>query len=133
MIMEHNDNDIRNLFSSYNPQLSSDAQFMERLERSLNSVEMVRKRNVARIRQSRIAAGIAAVAGFAAGMVCTMAMPALRDTMNFAGRALSNIVSPETGTGSGEILLWITVASISVIVAVNSYELALSLMRRREQ
>ena len=43
MIMNNDDNKLKDLFASFEPELSSDAQFIARLERSMEAVEIIKK------------------------------------------------------------------------------------------
>jgi len=122
------DDDIKKLFDSFSPGLSSDFDFMKRLERNLDAIEIIKSSNAAFNRRQRRAAFIAAVAGFVAGVVFTFLLP-------FFGRILGGIdvtvVSNVLHDSDISLLCAILgVASFSLFVAYNSYEISLALMGR---
>lgn len=73
--MEEDDDKIRQLFADFNPHLTSDSAFIDRLNKAMDSVEMIRQRSAEQRRRNRRAVVIAAVAGFAAGAVTSAVMP----------------------------------------------------------
>lgn len=122
---------LKTLFSDFEPELTSDFQFMNRLQRNLNSVELIKRRNAeARIR-SKKAVVIAAVVGFIVGFLFSLSLPYLTE-------AVSNW-RLELPSGSALIALadnfatiaWLVIGAISVLIAINTYELSLTLMTRR--
>ncbi len=61
------DDKLKSLFTNFEPELSSDFKFMNKLERNLNSVEII-KRHTAEVRsRNKKAVAIAAFAGFIVG------------------------------------------------------------------
>lgn len=63
------DDKLKFLFTNFEPELSSDFKFMNKLERNLNSVEII-KRHTAEVRsRNKKAVAIAAFAGFIVGFV----------------------------------------------------------------
>lgn len=66
------DNKIRDLFAGYNPVLTDDGDFMERVTRGLDAVEVVRERQAVMRRRQRRALGVAAFIGVFVGIGLTM-------------------------------------------------------------
>ena len=64
--------ELKSLFTNFEPELSSDFKFMNKLERNLNSVEII-KRHTAEVRsRNKKAVAIAAFAGFIVGFVFSL-------------------------------------------------------------
>ncbi|MDE6270305.1 MAG: hypothetical protein K2M12_05555, partial [Muribaculaceae bacterium] len=70
-----NDKDLSKLFESYQPELDSDKEFMDRLEQRLEAVEFIRAQQVSRRRRNRFGITAAAVAGCFVGVVATLVSP----------------------------------------------------------
>ncbi|MDO4320676.1 MAG: hypothetical protein Q4C34_08880 [Bacteroidales bacterium] len=84
--------EFSDIFKNFEPKIDSDCDFMSRLSRSLDAVEMVKERNREYVRASRRMAAIAAAAGFAAGVAVMLLLPyfadvfaIVRDWMKSAG------------------------------------------------
>lgn len=73
-----NDN-LKELFGNFNPDLSSGSDFIARLQQRMDTIEMVRQYNAELRRRNRIAVMIAALAGFIMGVVLTLLMPLIGD------------------------------------------------------
>lgn len=63
------DEQLRRLFADFNPPISPASRFMERLERDMQRVEMVKEATLRLQRRNRVAVVLAALAGFVAGVV----------------------------------------------------------------
>ena len=121
------DEGIKEIFSSYDPELSSSMAFMERLERNLDAVELIHQENAAVLKRNRIAVAIASAAGFAAGVIFTLLLPYIYGIVRSiidSFPAISNL----DPTGSYSLAAaYIVIGAVSVFVAVNTYSLSLSL------
>ena len=73
------DDKISELFKDYNPGLSSDSLFMERLEHNLRAVDIVKQQLKASHRKNRLAIIAAAITGFIVGVVSVIAYPYLSE------------------------------------------------------
>ena len=69
------DDNIRSLFADFDPDLSSSFQFMDRVEREIDNMEIVHKHLTARRQRSRIAMAVAACVGFVVGFVLALYIP----------------------------------------------------------
>ena len=123
------DKKIKDVFNAFNPELSNDFSFMARLKQNMQSVELVREHNKALQQQTRKAVAIAAAVGFIFGMLFSMFLPAIGETM----KGLQNTVS----AGSFIALLadnyfpivLTAIAGASAFIALNTFELALFFMK----
>lgn len=76
------DDKLKSLFSNFEPELSSDFLFMNKLQRNLNSVELI-KQHTAEVRsRSRKAVAIAAIVGFIVGFLFSLSLPYLTDAVS---------------------------------------------------
>lgn len=125
------DDKIKEMFSEFDPAMAPDDEFMRRLGRNLEAVELVRAHNAAQRNRSRRAIAVAVAVGFVAGFLFSLALP-------WIGWAMAAI-TPDSGTllrtlaDNYLVAAWILIAATSVFMAVNAYELMLSAagVRRR--
>ncbi|MDE5814142.1 MAG: hypothetical protein K2H72_07645 [Muribaculaceae bacterium] len=123
---------LKDLFKSYDPELSSSRDFIERLERNLNVVELIHRDNAAVLKRNRIAVAIASVAGFITGVVFSLLLPYIEVFVNFL---LSSLLSafrlPDVIYGN-QVVSWLLVGAISVLVGLNTYTITLSIQPSRD-
>ncbi len=117
------DDKLKDLFNNYEPDLSSSFQFMTKLKKNMEAVEIVRQYHAAQKRLNRWAVAIAGMAGFAVGVVMTLLFPFITEwiaSFNF------NIPLTHTSTLTFDFkyLTWLIVAAISVLTAISAYEFA---------
>lgn len=77
-----NEDNLKTLFDDFNPGLTSDDRFLSRLEQNLRSVEVVKEQIATAQKKKRLPVIIAALTGFIAGLLCTLAYPFLHTTLN---------------------------------------------------
>lgn len=77
-----NNDNLKSLFDDFNPGLTPDDRFMSRLEQNLRSVEVVKEQIATAQKKKRLPIIIAALTGFIAGLLCTLAYPFLHTTLN---------------------------------------------------
>lgn len=122
------DNELRSLFAGFNPPMSSDAHFLDRLQTSLKAVESARAELAAMRRSNRRAVIIAAFAGFIMGVIATLAMPHLLSLASgFAASLPAGIVTGALADNL-PIIAWVLTAAIIVFTALNTYDLSLRLL-----
>lgn len=63
---------IKDLFTDFNPELSSDAQFMSRLQRNMEMAELVKRQSAVFRKRNKTAVVVAALSGFVVGVLMTM-------------------------------------------------------------
>lgn len=131
------DDNIRSLFADFDPDLSSSFQFMDRVEREIDNMEIVHKHLTARRQRSRIAMAVAACVGFVVGFVLALYIPYFEALIQ--GVSLPAMPDFATRFAPGfdaiAMILWVCIGVIVIVASVGSYELTLSLLpsaRRKE-
>ena len=121
------------MLTNFEPELSSDFQFMSKLERSLNSVEIL-KQHAAEVRsRNKKAVVLAAVLGFIVGMLFSLTLPYLSSAvaewqLSLPGDSMLNALADNF-----TIIAWIAIGGTSVLTALNTYEVSLSLIKPKTQ
>ena len=128
--METEDYKLKKLFNDFNPDLESDFRFMERLQRNLDSVELVCRRNMEQRARCRKAVAIAAVCGFVCGILCTFAMPYIVAAFSRLEAVLPSFGSANSLGAACYIAALLVAGVMSAWVAVSAYELSLALLKR---
>lgn len=126
------DDKLKSLFSNFEPDMSSDFQFMNKLQKSLNSVEIIRQHTAEVRTRSKKAVAIAAVVGFIVGFLFSLSLPYLNEAVSnwqltLPHESLLNFLANNFTT-----IAWIIIGGTSVIAALNSYEISLSLLKPKE-
>lgn len=116
---------LKDLFSDFQPELPSSFQFMARLQKNMEAVEIVKQHNLALSRRNKLAVAIAALSGFAMGVILTLLFPLIGDWVSTFSISLPHLhVSSITVDYS--FLAWIVMAGVCIITALNAYEIALA-------
>lgn len=125
------DDRIRNSFNDFEPELSPDHAFIDRLQQNLNAVEAVRRQTEELNKRNKAAVAIAALVGFIAGILFSSALPYLSQAIadlrlsSFQCGILDHIAAYRL------TISWIITGAVSVVTAMNAYEISLSVMRHR--
>ncbi len=122
--------ELKSLFDDFQPRLPSEADFMSRLTSNLDAVEMVRSHNVSGNRAHRPAL-YAAIAGFVVGILFSLAIPAISSwihSLRLPEFQLFYLDAPDLLLTA----VWIVIGSVSLVTALNTYEISVRLMERRE-
>ena len=123
------DDKLKSLFSNFEPELSSDFLFMNKLQRNLNSVELI-KQHTAEVRsRSRKAVAIAAIVGFIVGFLFSLSLPYLSEAVSNWQLTLPSESVMNVFANNFTIIAWLVIGGTSVFAALNSYELSLSLLK----
>ena len=126
------DDKLKSLFSNFEPKLSSDSLFMNKLQRNLNSVELI-KQHTAEVRsRSRKAVAIAAIVGFIVGFLFSLSLPYLTDAVSNWQLTLPSESVMNVFANNFTIIAWLVIGGTSVFSALNSYEVSLSLLKPKE-
>lgn len=126
------DDKLKSLFSNFEPELSSDFLFMNKLQRNLNSVELI-KQHTAEVRsRSRKAVAIAAIVGFIVGFLFSLSLPYLSEAVSNWQLTLPSESVMNIFANNFTIIAWLVIGGTSVFAALNSYELSLSLLKPKE-
>lgn len=126
------DKSIRELFNNFDPELSNDFQFMSRLKNNMDSVELVKKHNLELQRKNRKAVIIGASVGFLFGLLFSMFLPAIGEAVKGmqAGLHPGSFVSL---LAANYLPIALTIiAGGSVFISLNTFDLALYLLGRKE-
>lgn len=126
------DDKLISLFSNFEPELSSDFLFMNKLQRNLNSVELIKQHTVEVRSRSRKAVAIAAVVGFIVGFLFSLSLPYLSEAVSNWQLTLPSESVMNVFANNFTIIAWLVIGGTSVFAALNSYELSLSLLKPKE-
>ncbi|MDE6301106.1 MAG: hypothetical protein K2M19_05275 [Muribaculaceae bacterium] len=120
------------LFSNFEPELSSDTQFMNKLQQNLNSVEII-KQHTAEVRaRSKKAVAIAALVGFIVGFLFSLLLPYLSEAVSNWQLTLPSESVMNTLANNFATIAWLIIGGTSALAALNSYEISLSLLKPKE-
>ena len=118
---------IKDIFSNYDPELTSSPAFIERLEHNLDTVELIHTENAAVMKRNRVAVAVAACAGFLSGILFTLLLPYLMNMFQSLIATFSGVTVLNINPAYTQALSWILIGAVSVFIAVNAYEITLSL------
>lgn len=111
------DAQLRRLFADFNPPLSPAPRFMERLERDMLRVEMVKEATRRLQRRNRVAVALAALAGFVAGVIFMALYPAFCQWMEVIRSSVPELTAEAT------YLIWIIMlAMLTIGASLGTYE-----------
>lgn len=116
------DKKLTELFSGFDPEISSDNLFMSRLQRSLDSVEIVKQHTEAVQRRQRRAMVWAAIAGFVAGVIMALISPYIIGWLS----GLQFEMPAVTGLSTDILITTVTfvvIAAVSVLISLGVYDL----------
>lgn len=118
------DDKIRNLLKDFQPELSSSFQFMSRLQKNMETVEILKQHNIAIKKQNKLAVAIAAVSGFVMGVIMTLLFPLIGNWVSTFNISLPHLHLSSL-TIDCSFAAWIIMAVVCIITALNAYEIAL--------
>ena len=120
---------IKDLFQEYDPLLSSSMDFIECLERNLDTMEIIHRENAAAMKRNRIAVAAAAAAGFITGVIFTLMFPYIKALIqSMMAAVLTEFCLPYTHpTEYAMTISWLLIGGISVFSALNTYNIILAL------
>ncbi|WP_290460556.1 hypothetical protein [Bacteroides caecimuris] len=126
------DDKLKSLFSKFEPELSTDFRFMNKLQRNLNSVEII-KQHTAEVRsRNKKAVAIAAFVGFIVGFLFSLSLPYLCTAVSNWQLTLPSESIMNAFANNFSIIAWLFIGGASVLAALNSYEISLSLLNPKE-
>lgn len=127
------DDKFKDIFNNFEPELSSDMSFMNKLQRNLDSVEIIKQHNAEVKAANRKAVVIAAFVGFVIGFLLSRALPYVD---NFMVNIQANLAtSPFIRTLADNYLIaaWFVIACSSLLITLNTYEAAIHLLKPKHQ
>ena len=119
------DDKIKDLFKEFDPELSSSFQFMTKLKRNMEAVEIVRQYNASVKRRNKLAVAIAATCGFAMGVLTTWLLPFITGWLASLNFTVSLHKAGDMTLDFG-YLGWLLIAGVSVMTALSAYEIMLA-------
>lgn len=91
----------------------------------METVEILKRQNADLKRRNRLAVAIAAACGFVAGIVMTLLSPLVGNLLPSFSVSLTHLYMGG-GTAGFSFAVWIVMAGVCVITALNAYEIALA-------
>lgn len=120
------DDKLKSTFSDYNPELSSDFDFLGRVQQRMRYVDLIKQESKATRRLNRKAMAIAATAGFIAGFLFSRAIPYITATITAWSQTLPTASTLRSVADYTPIIAWLLLATISVFTALTAYDLTSS-------
>lgn len=119
--MDKENDELRSLFDAFDPGLSSTSDFMSRLDRNIERVEVIKEHQRELRRRGRLAVTLAALAGFVAGALLTLAVPVMQAWLADIARGL-----PAELSALPSLLPWVLTALVSMGASREVYETILA-------
>lgn len=126
------DDKIRNIFNDFQPELSSSFQFMSKLQKNMETVEILKQHNVALRKRNKLAVAIAAVSGFVMGIIMTLLFPLIGNWVSTISVSLPQLQISSLAIDFS-FISWIVMAGVCIITALNAYETALAKLTPKER
>lgn len=120
---------LKYIFRQYDPDLSSSVDFLKRLERNLNVVEMIHQENAKAAKRNRIALMLASLAGFTVGFLFSLTLPYIdKMAIGFRNSIISQSILHKLDFvfEFQYVIVWIIIGAISVIASLVTYNMALN-------
>lgn len=116
---------IKDIFKEFDPELSSSFQFMTKLQKNMEAVEIIKQYNAAQKKRNKFAVKIAATCGFAMGVILTLLFPLMGDLVSTFSISLP-FLHVSNLTIDFSFISWLSIAGGSVFTALSAYDLALA-------
>jgi uncharacterized membrane protein (DUF485 family) len=113
---------LKELFTNFQPEMSSSLLFMDKLQKNMERVEFLKQHNLAIKRRNRLAVCIAATSGFIMGVILTLLFPLVESWVSTFSISLPLLRIHNLTIGY--IVGWIVMAAACIITALNAYEIA---------
>lgn len=123
---------LKSLFSDFEPEVLSDFQFMDKLQKNLNSVEIIKQHSAEVSSRNKKAVAIAAVVGFLVGFLFSQSLPYLSDAISNWQQTLPSESVMNTFADNFATIAWLVIGGTSALAALNTYEISLSLLKSKE-
>jgi hypothetical protein len=125
------DDKLRNLFNDFQPELSSSSQFMTKLQKNMEMVEILKQHDIALKKRNKLAVVIAAVSGFVMGVILTLLFPLITNWVSTFSVSLPHLHISKL-TIDYSFVGGIVMAGVCIITALNAYEIALAKLAHKE-
>lgn len=120
------DDKLRSLFADFQPELSSNRQFMSCLMQNMESVEIVKRRMAEMRARNRRAIAVAAVVGFVVGFLFSLALPYLSGLVADWQLTLPEESVMSVAADYFAVIAWGVTGATAVIAAINTYDMMTS-------
>lgn len=117
---EYEDINLEKLFNDFSPELKSDFFFMQKLEKNMQSVEMIKSKNHSFLIKNKRAASWAAFWGFLAGILSTLVMPIVIDLIKNLISQIS-FISMSNSLFISQMLGYMLITLITLFATYKSY------------
>jgi hypothetical protein len=118
------DDKLKELFNNFQPEMPSSLQFMAKLQKNMERVEILKQHNLAIKRRNKLAVCIAATIGFLMGVILTLLFPLIGSWVSTFSISLPHLQISSL-TIDYSFVGWIIMAVTCIITALNAYEIAL--------
>lgn len=123
------DEKLKEIFNGFNPELSSSFQFMTKLKKNMDAVEIVKLYNASQKKRNKIAVALAGICGFAMGVILTLLYPMIEESLA-SFRFTLPTWHASTMTIDFSHIGWLLVAGVSVLTSLSVYEITLKYQAR---
>lgn len=121
------DKKLKNLFQSFNPDLSSDSLFLSKLKKNMEAVEWIKRHTELMRRSNRVAVCVAALTSFVMGAILSLLFPLIGDAVTSFDIAITNYGILDLKI-NWQTVGWLVSGAVCVVSAINAYEITLSKM-----
>jgi hypothetical protein len=118
------DDKLKELFTNFQPEMSSSLQFMAKLQMDMKRVEFLKQHNLAIKRRNKLAVCIAAAVGFLMGVILTLLFQLIGSWVSTFSISLPHL-QINSITIDYSFVGWIIMAGTCIITSLNAYEIAL--------
>jgi hypothetical protein len=125
------DDKIKEIFSNFDPDMSSSFQFMTKLRKNMEAVEIVKQHNIAIKKRNRIAVTVAALCGFIMGVILTTLFPTICSWASSLSISIPQM-HISTITIDVNIVAWMITAGMCVITAISAYDIAMAKLSTKD-
>lgn len=125
------DQNIKKLFVQFEPRLSSDIQFIERLQANLEAVECVKHQMGKERSCNKQAVAIAACAGFIAGFLFSLVLPFLEQAVTHWHLSVPHAQIASFLANNFTLIAWTIIGAATACTAINTYDISLSLLKHK--
>jgi hypothetical protein len=125
------DDKLKELFTNFQPEMSSSLQFMAKLQKNMERVEILKQHSLAIKKRNKFAVCIAAAIGFLMGVILTLLFPLIGSWVSTFSISLPHL-QISSFTIDYSFVGWIIMAVTCIITALNAYEIALVKLTPKE-
>ena len=127
------DDKLITIFSNFEPEISSDSQFMGKLQQNVALVDIIRQNAADYRSKNKKALIIAAFIGFVVGIVFSILLPYLSAAVSNWQLTLPSESLLNAFAENFTIVAWLVIGCTSVLAAINTYEVSLYLLKSKEK